>query len=492
MSENLSPIGFWSYARQDDEEKLSGLRSILQRQLQQKYGREPIKIFQDVAAIPPGADWNQKISEALNSSTFLIPIITPNFLESEWCNQEVFIFLERERAIARQFPELARAKRIFPIDYIDISDVETFNPQLLPELRKRQWTRFRDLRYKDSKDEDVLVRLDQIAESICKEVLRLDQRTIKERRNAAVVSQPSADQAFSQKQVPEEASKTGFETLDEDLSGSKRPFSWKGWPAAGGALLCALLLGGALYKGAIGHETPSTKAPSNPNQTAPAPSAVVSHENKITDVPGSIFKTGSAVPNAAVPFQPGSQTHGSEPAPNPVAISKTKAVSSQAAPKRQPDPSLKEPLCSYGKVLICSDYTSHVTSALVCVNSILHNSDFSNLEINGHDAECSPYDDGSILTKADICNSSSYACGYNSGAGGQVATITRDGKSYSLDGVHGKFQYFADFTTIDSISVLKSTIRSWIESKPADQGKGFDTEYREGKRAGSDAYKPSD
>jgi hypothetical protein len=204
MSETLSPIGFWSYARQDDEEKLSGLRSILQRQLQQKYGREQIKIFQDVAAIPPGAEWNQKINDALNSSTFLIPIITPNFLESRWCNEEIFLFLEREQAIAAQFPELAGVKRIFPIDYIDITDVDAFNPQLLPELRKRQWIKFHDLRYKDPRDEAVLLRLDRIADSICKEVLRLDQRVTKQLKMAAE-AQASAQQAAIRRQAEDKA-----------------------------------------------------------------------------------------------------------------------------------------------------------------------------------------------------------------------------------------------------------------------------------------------
>jgi chemotaxis protein histidine kinase CheA len=204
MTEILSPIGFWSYARQDDEERLSALRSILQRQLQQKYGREPIKIFQDVAAIPPGADWNMKISEALHSSTFLIPIITPNFLESEWCNQEFFLFLEREQAIANEFPELAQAKRIFPIFYIDITDVDAFRDDLLPELRKRQWTNFRDLIYKSDTHEDVRLRLDQIAESIVK-VLRLDQRAARERRNVAAQEQAAQAAAAQQAALAQKA-----------------------------------------------------------------------------------------------------------------------------------------------------------------------------------------------------------------------------------------------------------------------------------------------
>src|ERR1700744_4178141 len=107
MGSKLSPIGFWSYARQDDVRQLNRLRQQLSFQVQQRYGREQVKIFQDVSAIPPGADWEAKIRNALDDSAFFIPIITPNFLESQWCDEEFFIFLEREKALAKEFPALA-------------------------------------------------------------------------------------------------------------------------------------------------------------------------------------------------------------------------------------------------------------------------------------------------------------------------------------------------------------------------------------------------
>lgn len=90
----LQPIGFWSYATQDDMAsggRLSKLRSMLMNELQQQYGRNPIKIFQDVAAIPPGSEWDEEIRNALTQATFFIPIITPAFVESEYCAQEVTV-----------------------------------------------------------------------------------------------------------------------------------------------------------------------------------------------------------------------------------------------------------------------------------------------------------------------------------------------------------------------------------------------------------------
>ena len=100
--QRLKPIGFWSYARQDDEAsdgRLSQLRGQLARELQQVYGRQKIQLWQDVAAIPPGAEWDKAIDEAIAQSTFLIPIITPAFVESEFCCREVAKFFEREKEI---------------------------------------------------------------------------------------------------------------------------------------------------------------------------------------------------------------------------------------------------------------------------------------------------------------------------------------------------------------------------------------------------------
>ena len=80
----LQPIGFLSYARQDDERsgrQLFELRRLLSDELQVLYGRQEIKIFQDVAAIPPGAKWRQMITEAIANSTFFVPILTPSFAE---------------------------------------------------------------------------------------------------------------------------------------------------------------------------------------------------------------------------------------------------------------------------------------------------------------------------------------------------------------------------------------------------------------------------
>ncbi len=113
----LQPIGFWSYTPQEDDvspKRLSWQLSLVMSELQHQYGRETVKIFQDVAAILPGTQWEDEIRNALGKSAFLIPIVTPAFIESEWCSKEIAVFLDREKEIWRDFPDLAGKRRIFP------------------------------------------------------------------------------------------------------------------------------------------------------------------------------------------------------------------------------------------------------------------------------------------------------------------------------------------------------------------------------------------
>jgi len=169
MNMRLPPIGFWSYARQDDEMsggKLSALRSLLMSELQQQYGRDPIKIFQDVSAIPPGAEWEVEITAALNNATFLIPIITPAFIQSAYCCREIAIFLDRERTLREQYPAVGGVRRIFPLLYVGIDGVDAEDPAMLEELYKLQWLDFREYRHKDHQSEAVRVVLAQFADGM--------------------------------------------------------------------------------------------------------------------------------------------------------------------------------------------------------------------------------------------------------------------------------------------------------------------------------------
>jgi formylglycine-generating enzyme required for sulfatase activity len=169
MPAPLEPIGFWSYTSSDDTASrghLSRLRRLLVDDLQRLIGRDPkVHIFQDVAAIPKGSDWEEKIHEALDTASFIIPILTPAFLQSEWCCKEVLRFREREKTLGRN-------NLIFPFHFTDIGHVdpddkrEVFDKAVLTLLRRRQITDFLVLELEDPDHRDVRFKLRELSTSV--------------------------------------------------------------------------------------------------------------------------------------------------------------------------------------------------------------------------------------------------------------------------------------------------------------------------------------
>jgi hypothetical protein len=107
----LDPVGFWSYARQDDahsDGQLSQLRAIVGRAIVLQCGVEVV-VWQDVAAIPYGADWAETIERTLGQTTFFIPIVTPRFLKSENCRDEYLGFRRRMQTLGRNDLVFSRA-----------------------------------------------------------------------------------------------------------------------------------------------------------------------------------------------------------------------------------------------------------------------------------------------------------------------------------------------------------------------------------------------
>src|SRR4029079_3227919 len=102
-------------------------------------------IFQDTKNIHWGQDWEERIKNALvEEITFLIPIITPSFFNSQPCRDELERFLEVEK-------KLNRSDLILPIYFVDtklLNDPKLRATDLLAELiASRQYADWRDLRF---------------------------------------------------------------------------------------------------------------------------------------------------------------------------------------------------------------------------------------------------------------------------------------------------------------------------------------------------------
>ncbi|MGD0186508.1 MAG: SUMF1/EgtB/PvdO family nonheme iron enzyme [Roseiarcus sp.] len=166
----LDPVGFWSYARQDDahsDGQLSLLRAIVGKQIVLQCGVE-VTLWQDIAAIPYGADWAETIERTIGQTTFFIPIVTPRFLKSENCRDEFVSF-------RRRMQRLGRNDLVFPVHYISVDDVrpdETVFGDDLAALRRSQWIDFRPLFYADPKSQEVRRWAGELAADVLKALRR--------------------------------------------------------------------------------------------------------------------------------------------------------------------------------------------------------------------------------------------------------------------------------------------------------------------------------
>lgn len=156
--------GFWSYARDDDtnlEKALSNLRYRIARRVSAVTGQD-VSLFQDISDIRTGDNWRRVLQEKLSAASFLMPIITPRFLNSTWCRDEVEGFCQAARAGGLE-PVL------FPIYYIRdrrFDEPSTASSDaLIKQLREFQYFDFRELQF-ETDDRIVEREIHKLAEAI--------------------------------------------------------------------------------------------------------------------------------------------------------------------------------------------------------------------------------------------------------------------------------------------------------------------------------------
>jgi cobaltochelatase CobT len=140
------PAAFMSYAHADDKHDFGQLTQFRER-LSGEVGVQTARdfpIFQDRESIEWGQNWRQRINDSLDTATFLLVFLTPNFFGSAECAKEVKRFLARERRIGRR-------DLILPVYYIPIPQLDDKNsPPTDPMIRTlaaRQHFDWREYRF---------------------------------------------------------------------------------------------------------------------------------------------------------------------------------------------------------------------------------------------------------------------------------------------------------------------------------------------------------
>ena len=98
------PLGFLSYTRKDDQffgGYITAFREALEAGVQVVTGDRSFRLFQDVEGIVIGEQWQKKLAEVIGRASCFLPILTPLFLTSPNCREEIELFIAREGALGR-------------------------------------------------------------------------------------------------------------------------------------------------------------------------------------------------------------------------------------------------------------------------------------------------------------------------------------------------------------------------------------------------------
>src|SRR5258708_31004500 len=142
----LKPAAFLSYVRFDDEHedgRLSEFRKRLSGEVRMQTGEE-FPIFQDRNDISWGQNWQKRIDESIDHSTFLICILTPGFFKSPACKKEIERFVEREKRLGRE-------DLILAVYYVECPEFrgkkQVDKDKIAKVVFSRQYVDWRELRF---------------------------------------------------------------------------------------------------------------------------------------------------------------------------------------------------------------------------------------------------------------------------------------------------------------------------------------------------------
>lgn len=150
---------FWSYARLDDKNDQGRIQELAEH-VKNAYcliTGDDLILFLDSESIAWGEAWRARIENALNSSTFFIPLLTPTYFKRKECRREFMEFYTQ--AQSRNVLKL-----MLPITYLKVPN---FNEQNRDEhvaaASRVQCIDFSEIRLKDSTSSDYRLAVNGIA-----------------------------------------------------------------------------------------------------------------------------------------------------------------------------------------------------------------------------------------------------------------------------------------------------------------------------------------
>lgn len=143
-----SAEAFLSYAHYDDKflrGAIQHMREDLEDAIKFVTGQD-FRIFLDMDGIEFGQHWPTQLSDQLKAARFLIPILSPNYFQSNACQQEALEFIQYEA-------EVGRNDLILPIYLVDTPFVDDpkgkHSNELAAKISERQYRDYRNLVFEE-------------------------------------------------------------------------------------------------------------------------------------------------------------------------------------------------------------------------------------------------------------------------------------------------------------------------------------------------------
>jgi len=101
MQTHRTFTAFFSYAHHDadtDPQLVEAFTVALEKRVNAKLTNARFMIWRDEEGLRTGDQWAHKLEEAVRSSDILIVLLTPRWIDSDFCRKEYLVFEEVEAA----------------------------------------------------------------------------------------------------------------------------------------------------------------------------------------------------------------------------------------------------------------------------------------------------------------------------------------------------------------------------------------------------------
>ncbi|SRR6266404_3095047 len=160
---------FFSYAHHDkitDPELLDALTTALENHVNAKLLNARFCIWRD-SELRMGQIWNEKIITEIRQSDIFILLLSPQWLQSEWCRREYLLFEQEEkgRSVSGYVPEYVAPIFIRPIEGRE-TRLRPEQAEVYARIKNRQYVRVSGVNFLEANDAQRRAFIDSIADDI--------------------------------------------------------------------------------------------------------------------------------------------------------------------------------------------------------------------------------------------------------------------------------------------------------------------------------------